>query len=389
MEKFIINYKGKNIDVYKKVDGTFSADLPMRLQADGKVFFETIEREADKWKFTSRGTDECFTVSLYDDKRISFSDSDSMEEEFVDYRFDPKSMGNNHIDSTARTIYDVVKEIYSHEICGVSGYDILDLRKKKLDMALKQLGFSSPERVKYGLPDSGGYMSLRKIGKSLEDYRNLGFVYRDETSDGTEIYGFAIPAGTIVEDIKSKIEFSRQELADDERFIDVQDEMLYRTRNLDEGFCLDMKKKVSRDDWLVYSKVARKTAELYLGLNADLVTTGALKGIEDLTSLQGEELAERISQLIDSREFSEACSIEDRFVIRESEEFSTKIDDMGLDDPAVKHSAVGVALEAMKREALATRDKRMKDEENYQKLSKLYSAKQIEIKMPRMNGEEK
>lgn len=268
-------------------------------------------------------------------------------------------------------------------------YEIIDLRKKKLDMALKQLGFSSPEKVKYGLPDSAGYMSLRRIGKQLENYKNLGFISNIENIDGSTNYLFNFPENVTKSDFESIIKSSRKELEDNQSFLEVQDDMLYRTRNLDEDFCLDMKKKVSKEDWLLYSKICRKTAELYLGLNADLVSPDNLDGIDNLTTLQGEELDERISQLIDLREFSEACSVEDRFVISESNEFARKIDGMGLDDPVVKYSTVGVTLEAIKREAMATRDKRQRDEENYQKLAKLYLANHIELRIPDENGKEK
>jgi hypothetical protein len=75
----------------------------------------------------------------------------------------------------------------------------------------------------------------------------------------------------------------------------------------------DRLKEENPEGWEAYQQVYRRTLELILGLDKDLVDSDS----EDLSRLQGIELQDKISELIDSEEFNDACAFEDRWVIDE------------------------------------------------------------------------
>lgn len=381
MKSFDIRYKGKIIKGIKGDKGEFYAILPERKSDRGNEFLETISREEMGWKFSSSIKDKpnyFLNVWLNDDGTMSYN-NDVTETKTTQYKFDPQKQSTNFPDYIAKDIYDVAKQFYEHELLGMSAEEVGKLREECLENVLKLLGYQSSDRVKYELSDSAGYRVLGRIGKELEDYQNLAaYVRKEKSIDGSENFELKMSEDINKEKFLEAVNKTRKTLETDNLFIEVQDDQYDRARSLDESFALDMKKKVSPEEWQLYSKIVRNTAELYLELNADLVPKEDRRRLADYTNLTGEELSDKISRLIDSREFDKACNIEDRFVIQEDERFSKVVDDFVDGDMTVKQSTVGFALEAMKREALNTRDKKEKYAKKYEEIEKLYYSKPIQ-----------
>lgn len=247
-----------------------------------------------------------------------------------------------------------------HGKIGMTAAEIVELRREKLNMALKLLGYSSISSVRNELNDVSGYMALDRIGKQLENYTNLGaYVYVTGIENGVTTYGFNIPEEMSQEEFQAMIQTARAELDEDKAFVEEKDDQYSRMRDknyLMPDYFLNMREKVSEEDWAKYSKVVRDTAQLYLELNSDLVPYGDRMGmgVADAHTLVGNEVKDRISRLIDTQQFSEAEHISYAVQQKDARAFANMIDTMFEEEPTLTRSGIKDSLEDLRDIALAT-----------------------------------
>ena len=131
----------------------------------------------------------------------------------------------------------------------------------------------------------------------------------------------------------------------------------------------------------VYATNVSRVAELLLELNYDIVPEMDKITLKDETGLDGLDLGDKISRVIYTKEFSEACHTEDNYVKAENERLAGEIDRLIDDSDRVIKSSVGAALDFLKRQAMISRDERNSYIEKYQEIEKLYYSK-LGIKKP-------
>ena len=86
-------------------------------------------------------------------------------------------------------------------------------------------------------------------------------------------------------------------------------ELFRMIRDVYPEFCQDIDKKIPEEDYQIYMKQQRKLRQLIVRQH----TTDYQKRVSDLAL----ERKDKISELIDSEDFSKACMIEDKFMLSE------------------------------------------------------------------------
>ena len=194
--------------------------------------------------------------------------------------------------------------------------EILRARRTIVVSTLKSLGYSSIESINETLDDTNLYFGLNKLGEELDNFKlpnpdeEIIFLQTDEER---------LP---VLKSLQERILREKETKAE-------IDDIFERARGVSEDYCLGMHKKIPYENWKKYSETVQKAARLYLALNADVIPKSVLRkaGVdEDLLDLNELEIEDRISQLIDSKDFILACSIEDEFCVRESSKNRQKID---------------------------------------------------------------
>lgn len=247
--------------------------------------------------------------------------------------------------------------------------EIRKLRTLDLVAVLSILGYSSIDKLSTKLDGTSGYRSLRRIGKQLESYKSLSRL-----------------GNLSQEEIESRVDETKKRADDNSAYLQSQNEFYYETRGVLPDFCADMDKKLTSEEWKNYASVVRDTARLYLGLNYDILPAGVASRIgkvKDLTKLSDFDVEEEISKLIDDGRFDKACNIEDKFFQSEAERFDDEYNSMGVTDPAIINTSVGVQLTSLLRQVQASRDERQTYMSKYESMQKfierIYGAKTLKI----------
>lgn len=346
---------------------------------------QMIDRSDDYWSILDIGSsnlDSPITVYLYDDNSIGYS-SEKTNKEIVkiDRKFDPRDIGDDEIDRSLQKLYDFVTEAAMQRFnIGIPASDIMELRKRALETTLRMLGYSSPSQVKKGEPDSANYMALNRVGGCLENYRNLAFIRRYQSRAGNEFLGFRIPKGltrdqirNLIEEMPLMIQDTQKAIEDDEEYMQLQSDINDRNQDyyVNPEYLKNMRQKAN---WPAYAKGVKQIAMLYLSLNRDLLSPEDAVGIEDLTDLAGVDIADRISEIIDSKssDYSIAAAIEDQFFKAETLS-SNKVIEGSLDADLPK------SLQEQLREVYEQNKKLLAEierhEENYGTMQRLYTAR--------------
>lgn len=240
----------------------------------------------------------------------------------------------------------------------------VDLRRELLTTDLKLLGYPTIQSAIQGLEGDydadKSYRALGKIGHILENY----------TKSPEERY---------------------QETQKISTYMSSRDEILDRSRAFWETFELGMKDKTDSSDWNLYESQIKKIIRFYLGANYDLLSPedrekAKAVGVKDYSSLPKIEVEDKISDIIDSTQFSKAVDIEDKFTISEAVEFIKAVDDMVGKDEEIRKTAPAVALLALQKVAIDTRDKKLKFKAKYEDINSRYVKSAEEIRRIVGNG---
>lgn len=380
MEQFRIPFNNGRVAV-RKNKNKYAVILPIREGKNRINYKERVENDEYGWRYSSEAIElinEYFNVWLAKDGRVGYKSNNDMQITWSDEPLDFDPQNQNLINSRARDIYNIIKELHEVEKTRTSPIDIISLRQAKLCATLKMLGYSSVEDVKKSLDLSNLYFALGNVSKELEEYISLSFIgIKQNFWSGNKYYDDNLPEDISYKDVEKMSKKIKTKIAEQEEFLIDKDESLETTRGLVPEYCQSMDVKVSKEEWEIYSKQVRKTAELLLGINFDLLTPKQSEGIEDLTGLQGSDLQDKISSLIDSGDFNKACDIEDRFIISETDRFCEEFDRMIADDQRVKDS-LGFALYPLKEKAVRERSLRQSYNSKYEQFQKIFkNVKQV------------
>lgn len=297
--KYKIRYKGKMVDASRFDDGSFKVILPNE-EKEGE---ETIHKK----------------IVTYDHKR--------------GWRFESTETKENLTDFEEEQEISELMEIRNQVISQIKFTDdVLALRKERLKTQLELLGYSQFNQINEEGLKLEGFQVLGRLGFELDHFVNLGFVHKDIDEDGTHVVSInedEVKGNNIGQMIKT----IQTELEHDENYMRKKKDLYetFRKPNLEikpDAF-LNMDKKVPEEKWQIYSKIVRNTAELLLSLNYDILPEKLKNSVPDYSRLQGKELQDKISEVIDSKDFANACVIEDEFVIKELDEISSRLGILG------------------------------------------------------------
>lgn len=362
MEIFEVLYREKKVKAIKRENGDIHVILPTRHGEKGNEFQERISRDAKGWKFSSSlisNPEYGFNLWIRDDGKLAYRTLDSNKILVTKEVFKPDLNNGGKLNNIATELYNIVEQLNSYEKRGIPVSSTCKLRNKKLEATLKLLGYSSIEEITEDLNDSKGYLALARIGKQLEDYINLGaYIHLEGREDLIRVN---IPEEMTREEFINLAIPVTDEYSSDLEYIKEQDEQREQKRSLLPDYCEEMSKKMPFGEWLIYSKVIRETAQLYLELNADLISSVSGVQINDLSQLTGTELEDRISKLIDSKEFATACEIESRFCIREGKRLIKEVDSiLQSADETIRSSSIINSLEMIREEEATMIEQRSK-----------------------------
>lgn len=261
-----------------------------------------------------------------------------------------------------------------------AGQEIIGLRKFALLTTLKLLGYPSIESTVASIDGEYnadlGYRALGKVGHDLENYINLASLVK---MNGQEIE-VNLPENLTQEEFFNMCKTTKDRAEKDSSFMEGRDEILERSRAFQEGFELGMKEKLSSEDWALYESQIKEVVKFYLSANRDLLSPDQQSKVDDFTGLSKMDIDDKISDIIDSPAFSKAIDVEDRFTIDESIKFVRAVDEMIDGNEEVKKTSPAVALLALQKAAMDTRDKKTKFQQKYEELQEKYIKSEEEIK---------
>lgn len=365
-----ILYKGKKVKAQLDGEGGVFIKLPDRNLKNNHSMTEVMARSDNAWCFTSQSNqyaDNYCMVWLYDDGHIEWC-NDMTKRRMGAGEFRPGTHNREFPENVAQEMYEAAQQLREYEELGMSESEITDLSAKMLEVNLNLLGYERYESIFKDIPDLAGYGILGKIGDRLQHYRNFRGEVNQRRSNQDDKYPEILPVTPEDKELGDALDQAGQTVIQDVNFMRNQDTYLARARSIDPTFYKDMPKKVTPDEWKTYSSVVGKTATLLLELNHDLLGYSIRKNLTNCSSLTGDELETRISKLIDSHEFDMACNIEDRFIIAECERVASKPEAAEED----------FELEALKREAIATREEKTRYARRYDSIqSYCYDSKRI------------
>ena len=325
MEIFEVIYKGQKANAVK-INNSIYVKLPARYGEKGSEFKETISKDSIGWKFSSSIVDKpeySFNLWFREDGRIAFHNSKEDKMIVTKEPFNPDMKRYGKLYSIATELYRTIEQLEAYEKRDIPASSICEDRLKKLESTLKLLGYPNIEDVAFELDDSKGYLALRRIREQLKKYINLGaYVHLEGSKNKEDIIRVN------VSDRMTRQAFEKlrapviEEDIDNREFMEKQNDK----KDILMDYCAQLSKKMPYKEWILYSNVVKKTTKLLLELNADLVSEKYGLQISDLSQLTEKELNERIYSLINSKEFSMACEIEDRVFEREAERLISMIE---------------------------------------------------------------
>ena len=371
---------------WKDDKGREHYDYITRAVLDRRVF----GREMEGWRFTSSIINSrlyMFDFWLLGDGTMLCNEPEGNTRQYrmIPGKFDRRKEPRTDAEQTAKMMYDIVKQVYEMDKIGMLAETVGATRVQRLATSLRILGYDSPERVKARMNEDETYFDIRRARSLLENYRDMSYVYREENEAGER--SFTVDYDGIPEQNTNEVltldnyELTNRQLERDTAFMDEHQEWVTAIRSVPVlgNFLLDMETRIGKTDpegYKNYCNVSRRIAEIFLGLNPDLVGE-KLVGIPDLTVFHGKELEQKISQLIGEEDYKRACEFEDNWFMSECERAAKVIDDTKakLDDrPDDRLDFITeTTLKETARRLQTCREEKAQALEDYDNLRSLYS----------------
>ena len=261
---------------------------------------------------------------------------------------------------------------------------IINLRREALSATLKLFGFADIDEAILALkgeynPDNG-YRELGRVGYDLENYIHLAPMFRVvRDSEGNEDVRVSVPEDlepTKFSEMCNSIQDKTKLYSD---YMAAKDELLDRARGFSEDVELGMREKLTEEEWSLYESQVKRVINFYLGANYDLLSPEQQAQVNDYTEYSPMDILDEIADIIDVAAFSKAVNIEDRFVSRESAEFSKEVQEMVGVDERIRSSSPALALLTLKKVYDDTKAQRDKSIKNYEALDAKYTKSKEEI----------
>lgn len=354
MELFKVEYEGQKMVVQKSERGSIYVPLPTRYGNRGAAFRESITHEERGWRFTSTQDDDIeyyFHMWLKPDGRMAWANDMTYGIEEFREPFNPYYPNAGVLNDTASKLYSIVKQIEAYQKRDIPATELFLLRQYYLTTSLKMLGYDSIDAVIEGANVHRGCLGLNVVASQLENYRSLsGLVVSAGELGGDEAL-FCIAPENI--DRKKALELAnpvKEQIEDNIQFMQEQDSTLAQKRTILPGYRTKMAEKVGVYTCDNYEKAVRNAALLLLELNSDLLTPEQRErlGVEQFSSVEELVLKDKISALIDSKDFNEACKTESKFAYDESRELIRKAKEAGAADKVTAQDVARIINEETK-----------------------------------------
>lgn len=330
MELFKVEYEGQQMVVRKSESGSMYVPLPTRYGNRGAAFRESITHEERGWRFTSTQDDDIeyyFHMWLKPDGRMAWANDMTHGIEEFNEPFNPYYPNAGVLNDTALKLYSIVKQIEAYQKRNLPTTELFLLRQYYLTTSLKILGYDSVDAVIENSNVSREYLGLNVVASQLEEYRSLsGLVVSVGDLSGQESFLCIAPENI---DRKKALELAKpvkEQIEDNVQFMQEQDNSLSQKRTILPGYRTGMSEKMGVYSCDNYERAVRNAALLLLELNSDLLTPEQREriGVEQFSCVEELALKDKISALIDSRDFNEACKVESKFAYDESRELIRK-----------------------------------------------------------------
>ncbi len=338
MEVFEFRYGWDLIRARLTKGGSVYIDLPTRWGDRGAEFRESIVLEERGWRFSST-QDDCidyyFHVWLKDNGMLSWANDMTNGIEYLKEPFNPNYPNAGLLNDTALKLYTISQEVKNYKKRNLPTHEILELRKLYLNVALKMLGYDSIDSVGEKLDDSRGYLGLTKVVDGLEKYVDLSILVHSLGKAGDyDLFKCRATKEATREQILEYARPVKEQIDEYVEFMQTRENELREKRLIFPEYKTKMKEKAGEYSWDAYEEKVKAVAILLLELNADLLTEEqrAKFEISPFTVQDDIFIKDKISNLIDSKEFNDACRIEDELAFEESEELVERIKNLKIED---------------------------------------------------------
>lgn len=330
MEIFEVAFRGKKVKAVRDSAGKIYIRLPNWKAKNGKRIDEIISRESNGWKYemiSDFDFDNSSELWIRNDGRIAWNTKDNGKIVVSKQPFNPDSPNAGKLNVIVTELYRMVEQLKVYEKRNIPASTMIDLRRKKLLVTLKLLGYSSIKDVGSELEESKMCFALGRIREQLDNYVSLGaYVHIEGKEKDEDIIKLNIPEEMTGGEFAEMARSVEYEYLADVGFADEQEDKKARKRAICKDYCERASRKMPQTDWLLYTRILKETAQLLLELNADLLEPSAQIEILDLSQLTDNEVKNRISRLIHSKDSEKACEIEKRFLVREAKKFIDEVE---------------------------------------------------------------
>lgn len=329
MEIFEVTFRGKKVKAVKDSAGQIYIRVPNWKAKNGKIIDEIISGQPDGWKYEfipNLDFDNAFELWIRNDGRIAYNTKKSGRIIVSEQPFNPDSPNVGKLNVIVAELYRTVEQLKVYEQRNIPASTIIKLRRCKLLSTLNLLGYENVDDVGVELEDSQMKFELRRIGEKLKKYINLGaYVHVERKENDEDVIKLNIPEGMTKEEFLEMVEPVKNEYLEEKQFAEEQAETREEKRDILPDYCAHARRKMPQAEWLLYTSILRETAKLLLELNADILESNQKIKIPDLSQLTEKELEDRISKLINSKDFSKACEVEKTFLVRETKKLTDEL----------------------------------------------------------------
>ena len=346
MEVYDFDYGWSRIRARIWKSGSVYIDMPSRIG-----FRDTICLEERGWRYTST-QDDCidyiFHMWMKDNGMMAWANDMSRGIQYLDEPFNPDYPNADLLNDTAMKLYTISHKIRDYQKRNLPVHDVFELRKLYLTTALKTLGYDSIAAVGEPIDDSRGYLGLTKVVDSLEKYLDLSrLVFSPgKYGDYEQVKCRALETVTR-EQMIEYVKPVKDQIDEFVAFMQDKEDGLTAKRKVFPEYRTKMKEKGGEYSFDAYEEKVKAVAMLLLELNADLLTDEEREkfGIKPFEVKPEIEVEDRISSLIDSEEFNDACKFEDTYAYDESKELVRRLREISPDNISITREEVVKLLE--------------------------------------------
>ena len=315
----------------------------------------TISNSSEGWKLMcldSEQPDYFFWLKYKKNGYMEWANDVMPRAQMSEGPYNPNYSNMGTLDGSARELYYVATQLEAHDKMGVSPAEVLELRYKMMGMALKMLGYDSPDQVLHGEPnpDISG-IDLNRAVKFIEKIPAFAqYVTRGGyiSSPTVEVN---IPDDFDKEAFQEEYAKARQALNEEAEIYNSRMEFFNDIRHpmIKSDFCLGMKDNMPTSDWESYSGKVKELGKLILRLNADFLAPAEKMKIAQATSLDKEGVEYEISKITQDAEMDEALAAESYYFRDEVDSLDRKIEE-DLKDDRTRNSTPGKTIKQFVRD---------------------------------------